>query len=427
MWNEFGFTRNLYDTHPVKGDAAGSRLLVGRDTELSSLKRRIRDMDQIVTIEGPNGVGKTSLVLVAGYQLENETRSLGKKSLILLPEPFQLSSEENSLVLKRKVYSSIATHFKNNESTYRKQLDIQFNLNPLNAWLENPLFLNGSVSVANFGVGGGRSPNTSTGFDIHGFFNVVERLLKSAFSDGGGIVCVLDNLEILNTSQIARTRLEEMRDDLFSKHGIKWVVCGARGIVKSVASSARLQGRLQEPLEIQPLKSDAIPELISSRVKEYATSDSSVAPVGVKSFAHVFDVLNKNLRDSLKFSGDFCLWLADRNSFKKDEQHLHSLFETWLAEQSENYTTSLKIPPRSWTLFDEICEQGGSISPSDYEDFSFNSSQAMRGAISKLENADLIVSETDETDHRRKTIAITAKGWLIRYHRIGYATTPPSP
>lgn len=81
MWNGFGFKRNLYDTHPVKGNDQGERLLVGREAELRNLKNRIDNIDAVVSVEGPNGVGKTSLVLVAGFQLERETSNRGKNSL----------------------------------------------------------------------------------------------------------------------------------------------------------------------------------------------------------------------------------------------------------------------------------------------------------------------------------------------------------
>lgn len=145
------------------------------------------------------------------------------------------------------------------------------------AWLENPVFMDGSVSIAGFGGGKTTSINDSKGFDVHGFFSIVDRLLAMAFREGG-VICILDNLEILNTSQVARERLEALRDDLFSKHGIRWVVCGARGIVRSVADSARLQGRLQEPIIILPLDGGAIHDLIKARVDEFKLEEKSVPP-----------------------------------------------------------------------------------------------------------------------------------------------------
>jgi hypothetical protein len=318
------------------------------------------------------------------------------------------------------VYAGIASHFIKNESNLRARLDIQFNLRPLEIWLENPLMLNGSISIAGSGVGGGKSVNDASGFDHHGFFALVDRLLSTAFRDDGGVICTLDNLEILDTSQVARQRLEALRDDLFNKRGLRWVVCGARGIVRSVADSGRLQGRLQEPLEISPLPKDAIEDLISTRSQEYSIARTSVPPVGFKSFMHIFEILNENLRDALKFSGDFSVWLYENEQFKPDPEHLHEMFEVWLAEVSDAYLKAIKIPPRAWQLFDDVCGQGGSFSPSDYASFGFNSQQHMRGEVTKLEKTRLVNSEIDESDNRRKILNVTAKGWLLRHQRSGY-------
>lgn len=366
MWEDFGFKKNLYDTHPIEGNHSGEKLLVGREQELKIIKNRIKNIRSVVSIEGPNGVGKTSLVLVAGYQLEKETKSLGKNSLILIKEPFQLTTEDTAIEFKRKVYASIASQFIANEADYRSRLDVQFNLSPLTAWLESPVFMNASISAAGFGGGKGTSANESKGFDIHGFFSIVDRLLAAAFREGS-VICVLDNLEILNTSQAAREKLEALRDDLFSKHGVKWVVCGARGIVRSVADSSRLQGRLQEPINIAPLTESSIHELIRSRVNEFKINTEGIPPVGIRSFEHIFHILNYNLRDSLKFSGDFSAWLFENDKYVPDADELHELFEVWLAEQSDKYSANLSVPPRALRLFDEICQRGGAISPSDYE------------------------------------------------------------
>ncbi|MDN3712173.1 hypothetical protein QWZ10_10920 [Paracoccus cavernae] len=99
---------------------------------------------------------------------------------------------------------------------------------------------------------------------------------------------------------------------------------------------------------------------------------------------------------------------------------MDELFEIWLAEQSHAYMDAINVPPRAWKLLDEICLQGGSISPSDHKDYGFNSSQNMRGQVQRLEQAGLVVSELEDTDQRRKTISVVAKGWLVRHHRSGY-------
>lgn len=159
---------------------------------------------------------------------------------------------------------------------------------------------------------------------------------------------------------------------------------------------------------------------MKTRVNEFRTNSTARPPVDAKSFTHAFKILNQNLRDTLKFCGDFSLWLGDNPSILDQPDELPSLFEVWMAEQSENYSKTLNVPPRAWKLFDDICERGGSISPSDHEDFGFTTPQNMRGQVQKLEQAALVNSEVDDSDHRRKVISVVAKGWLVRYHRSDY-------
>jgi len=421
MWNEFGFRTNLYDTQPIHGNDEGEVLLVGRKKELRIIKNRISNFNSVVTVEGPNGVGKTSLILVAAHQLEKDTQKKGKSSLVLLPKPLQFTREDSAFEFKRKVYAKIASYFIDNEKQLAKRLDLQFALRPLRDWLENPLFTELGGQVMGYGASMGKSPNTSTSFDFHGFFDIVERLLKAAFTDQGGIICVLDNLEILNTSKKAQEHLEALRDDLFSIHGVRWVVCGARGIVKSVASTSRLQGRLSDPLEVKPLPKSEIPKLIQARVDTFKKNGTATPPVGADSFVHIFSVLNENLRDSLKFAGDFSAWIFEEDKYVPVSNELHELFEIWLAEKADEYAEQVQIPPRAWTLFDDITARGGVVSPSSFEDFNFNTSQNMRGQVAKLEEAGLVSSEISDHDKRRKNIRVLPKGWIVNYKRCGYA------
>ena len=67
IYQSWGFTNNPFVQTPLKPDAQGSALLVGRDKDLLSVKKRISNPPKITTLEGANGVGKTSLVNVAGY------------------------------------------------------------------------------------------------------------------------------------------------------------------------------------------------------------------------------------------------------------------------------------------------------------------------------------------------------------------------
>ena len=44
----------------------------------------------------------------------------------------------------------------------------------------------------------------------------------------------------------------------------------------------------------------------------------------------------------------------------------------------------------------------------------------MRPHVRALEEANLVHSLIDETDHRRKTISVTPRGWLVQYKLNDY-------
>jgi hypothetical protein len=69
LWDELGFRENPYSTDPVPPNDEGVQLLVGREGELQQLRRTITSSGNHTTIEGANGVGKTSLVGIAAYTL----------------------------------------------------------------------------------------------------------------------------------------------------------------------------------------------------------------------------------------------------------------------------------------------------------------------------------------------------------------------
>ncbi len=427
LWVELGFRENPYETSPVPPTEEGIELLVGRDRELKRLLREIRSTDTHPTVEGDNGVGKTSLVSVAGYcALRDFQQGESPQLFIPVTEAFQLSSDSTPESFQRTVLFRIAHAFITHEQLLREAgLEVP-SVNHINAWLNSPTFRQAEGTVLGFGVGGGSQANDAAGFSESGFRESVLTWLGSAFRSqaAGGFICTIDNLELLETSAAARELLEAIRDTVLSMPGVRWVLCGARGIVRSAAASPRLQGVLGDPIELLPLRDEFIPEVIARRIIVYGVLDSAYAPVEPDGFDHVYKVMHYNLRNAMKVCQDFALWTDEEGQRPQASEDKRGLLEAYLALLSERYVEETKVPPRAWTVFDRLVELGGSCSPSDYSEFGFESSQAMRPNVKTLEEANLVLSSIDESDRRRKTIAISPRGWFVQYHRSGYRLQP---
>jgi len=380
-------------------------------------------------LEGENGVGKTSLVAVTGYKLHQSwLDGNSQQAIIPLSESFQLSPETPINQFKKRVLFRVAQAFIDNHDDLKQHGYDVPESGDIRSWLQSPILGGWSGGINAVGIGGSVGytsiPNTSEGFTEEGFVATVSKWLRDCFptNSSGGFLCVIDNLELLETSKSARLLLEQARDEVLGICGLRWVLCGARGIVRSAASSPRLQGVLSDPQHIQAIKEQFIPQLVNTRIDVYGMSTNAAPPVEDNGFVHLFKVGNSNLRNAMKYSEDFAIW-ADVDEIRRSSaEDKFLLLETWMAEVADEYLDAAKaVGKRAWQVFDRLIEIGGTTSPSDFEDFGFNNSPAMSPHLRALEHANLIESEVDETDNRRRTVSVTSAGWIVNYSRSGYS------
>lgn len=429
MWPELGFQQSPYATGPVPATEEGENLFVGRETNARRLANRLKSSDLHPTIEGDNGVGKTSLVSVVGYRLRRDyERGDTGQAIIPLPTPFQLTQKSDAVALERKVLLAVASAMIDNHHLLKTGGHNVPDISQVKKWLESPIVTGGGLGGSALGIGANvtRSVavNTGAGFNEEGLRSTVFGWLEQCFPtpQSGAFVCVIDNLELLETSKEARALLESMRDGVLSQRGLKWVLCGARGIVRTSASSPRLEGRLSEPLELLPIEDSEISNVVARRLDQYRIDDTAIAPVGPESFKFIYDVLNRNLRNALGYSEDFALWAYEEGYFERRETDLDELLREWIMRRADRSNDDTKLTgTRAWEVFDALAVKGGSCSPGDYEEFGFNNPQAMVPHIRNLEDANLVISSASEEDRRRKTIEMTPRGWLVRYARNGYS------
>jgi DNA-binding MarR family transcriptional regulator len=387
---------------------------------LQSLLSRIYNPPKIVTVEGLNGVGKTSLVNVAAYKAyKKHLDDWNNPLLIPCNRTFQLRPDHISEDFIDEVIMAVAQTLIDRA----KDLGNSTKTGAIDKWLNSPQLqtIQGSLSILGNGGGVGKSSetNTSQGFHRSGFRKEILRWLLELFPDhqSGGVICTIDNLELLQTSEMARKLLEQLRDELLILPGLRWVLCGAVGIVLGTASSPRLEGFLHTPIEIGGVDEALATAILHSRIETFAGSQKQpYLPIISQDFEKLYDILNKNLRSVLGRTDNYCQWVADKNLPEYDSEK-RVLFDEWLTIESGNAYKSVfsQLRPRAWQVFEHAVTLNGVFSPSDYEDFGFNKVQAMRPQVKDLEDAGLLVSTQDEGDKRRKTIEILPKGWLVNY------------
>lgn len=336
IYKEWHFFDNPFKTTPLQPNKEGKELLVGRDSEIKRILTRVFNPPSLVTVEGLNGVGKTSLVNVALYDCyENFFNKKVDTLFIPCLRTFQLSTDKDPEDFIDEVLIDVAqTLIKRAEELQNLGFDVPDNSNEINCWLNSPYKSTFQATIGPIGLGKSSETNTSNGFERSGFRNIIRQWLEGIFPYGseGGVVCIIDNLEILETSDAARKSLEQLRDSLFNFSGIRWVLCGALGIVKSIAASPRLEGLLHDPIEIFGIKQQFASDIFSSRIDYYKAQDDYYMPINVDSFSFLFDVLSQNIRNTLGYANEYCMRVFDENlvlnsKTEKEDKLVNSFFE----------------------------------------------------------------------------------------------------
>lgn len=428
IWQNFGFLENPYSQSTLKADAVGNKLLAGRDTEIRVLQKRIGSTGAHPSVEGPIGAGKTSLVNVAIYRMQQRCLE-AKAAELYLPAAGELQPTGTTTEFEQSFYYVIAQTLIRNEELFSAAGLKKPEVRLLDKWLNSPQYTSWSAGgqASGWGLEGGHGsePNSGAGFAASGFKEAVRDLLEKSFPPGtGGIVCVLDNLEILQSAGKARETLDELRDRVFNIPQVRWVLCGSRGIV-SRARTERLSGMMQTPLIVKPINDDSAVEAIRRRIEHFSLGDA-VAPVTPEGFDFIYQTLNKNLRESLTKSGEFSHWLDDRSDEENwddypDEAERTVLLHSWIMELAELALADARgVRPRDWQFFDDLCVAGGRAGSGEHKDFGFNEQTQMVAAVTNLAALNLAIREIDPKNGQRTINSVTPTGWLVYFFRKNF-------
>ena len=448
-----GLQENPFKIHALGASDVGKRLLVGRDNQVKLVAQRLHKHGKITCLDGHVGVGKTSLVNVATYDcFQAFLRGNTTQLLVPLNESFQLSKDDNVNEFCDRVFRKVA----NGLLAHREQLKMYSfsgpNLDHVNAWLNSPIVehingsLGGSLTIgvpqtasATLNASGAtnKQANTSTGFSQEGFEQLVRKWLDEIFSvqGNGGVVCVIDNLELLESGPAARRTLEALRDKLFNVNGLRWVFCGANGVVHSLAASPRLGSFLNTPIiDVQNITQGFIEPLIKARLNEFSmNSDNleSCLPIRLQDLNTLYIIINSNLRDLLNLADEYCEHHFNIGRLNLTEEQKEKRFKDWLPKvTTDSYRTlSGRIPQDAWVVLDIAMSDiyKGTFGIGDFDSFSSSSKvQISQSTFEKwLRNlvklgllTRSIEDSSSDDEFNRDVYTVTAKGSLVHYARF---------
>lgn len=448
-----GFQSNPFAVQALRADELGKRLLVGRDDEIDQVAQRLHKHGKITCLDGRVGVGKTSLVNVATYEcfqayLRGETPQL----LIPLNEAFQLARDDNVEAFCSNVFRKVANGLLQQIEHLRNYELSGPSLQQVGAWLNSPIIQHinasggmglsvgagGTSANARVGANSSNQINTGTGFAQEGFEALVRKWLDEIFAvqGNGGVVCVIDNLELLETGAAARRTLEALRDRLFNVNGLRWVFCGANGVIHSLAASARLGAFLNAPiLDVGDVAPRSISPLIQARLEEFLMNSDDAdecLPIRMEDIEYLYTLLNFNLRELLAHLDRYCDHMVGTGKIKISVDQKAKLFEKWLENETvKSYSDlSSRIQKDAWVVLDISMSDTfkGTFGVGDYGQFNSNSKVGVSQTsftkwLKDLEKLGLLTKSIDDAGmeddgFKRDVFTVTAKGSLVHYARL---------
>ncbi len=399
-FRDLGFRRNPFDTMPLEANASGKALLVDREREIKRLKNNLYETGLAPTLEGPNGIGKTSLINVALFEITTEHSTVGDPAFMVCPFRFQVTPDTKVEDFLDDMYREVALALINNKD--RAPIPPGLTRENLSSVLEdfisNPIIKSLSVTIGPLGGGGvSQAPNTSQAFERNGFRSLVQGYLRKIFwdSEAGAVICVLDNLEILGTSENAKRSFETLRDDIFNIHGVRWVCSGAQGVIRGLWRSGRMNGYFCPPIIVKEIKEEDAHFLYEKRVAAYKNRANASLPISKSQFQTLFEIFRGNTRFTLTESSLFCDWCFEQYEDSVDIPS--KAFDRWLDDELNNMYGDvypyLSTPEK---VFFEKALQWEIILSSEFLEFGLETEQELIGVAEKFVRLDLLYLNKEE-------------------------------
>lgn len=402
-WLDYGFRENPYSTRPIEPTAEGLELLVGRTREIAALHAALTASDTHPTIEGSNGVGKTSLAQVTAYAAKRGAEGGHTKQLFLpVHDVFQVTPQNTPQGFVLEVCAALADAFDIHRGVLQRGDFVVPSGEDISHWRR---------AVAGRSSGGDAFADARFAQTM---FAWVGDCFPSAAT--GAFVCVLDNLELLETSVDAKRFLEALRDPLLRKRGLRWVLCGARGVISGAAGSPRLDGVLGEPLQLPHVEPDDAAEILQKRIEIYRLTDEYFMPVDPEGFAIVYAMLNHNLRDSFKLCQDFVVDFTVSGQAPHYQDDQVDRLKFWLQGVGVKHLRSAdKVTSSDWGTFKRMADRRKLCGLDEWQTFGAEDLEGFTAQVKSLKRANLVDEVDDQADDGRTLIRVTTRGWLV-YH-----------
>jgi hypothetical protein len=387
VWQHFGFRSNPLDPRPLAVSHQDRGLMVGRDQENRKFAALSSNDHGVIIVEGNIGVGKTSFVNAAQYDL-SKRGFLPSHQTIEVRE----NMEPSNLVLSALSNLVYSLEMSKGRDANTKDLALREGKQLVANTVKGGW--GGQLSI--LGTGGGvqkqetveQAPTIIINTAVQKLDQWIERA-KEKFSYRAGIV-VINNLDRLLDHELIEL-LNRARDVALLRPDILWTLTGKVGTFTTIEAQARRVSEIitGQPILLNPLTLERIHEAIHIRVKKFATMKEARFPLESKFIDLLYEVSRGEIRFIFKRLTDIVYEVAaELPSVDLIPSDLAFKVLRRLAEQR---LSQLPLTESDERMLQKMAQHPFRIK--DYKEFKLSSQQALLKRVRRLQKMDLLQSE----------------------------------
>ena len=317
LYSDWGFISNPLDGQALDPDRRGKELFVGRDLPRATLTRLINTPPKMTIVESPIGTGKTSFVNRVIFDYNQ--KYAGNRYFVTCRRFPQLSTNKDADSFEAEAYRNIAESI---ARAYQEQPWIArlFGSLSIDARLERLLL---SPTSRRRRLGMAFAPvSVSETSEQRNDQPYLDRYIRRLVDDWttkaasrpefGGVICMLDNLDIVESPKAITDALSRYRDELFVRDGLRWVLCGSSGLHAIAGESRKLASSINPKIALDPLSDDEVIEVVKRRWNYYqdTNQDFRYFPIDPSQFAQLYRSSGRSLAATMSKADEYCKWLA---------------------------------------------------------------------------------------------------------------------
>jgi hypothetical protein len=371
--------------------------MIGRDQENRKFAALSSDDHGVVIVEGNIGVGKTSFVNTAQYDLSKDG-FLPSHQTIEVKENMEPSNLVLS-TLSNLVYSLEVSKGKDantKDATLREGKQLVADT-AKGGW-------GGQLSILGTGAGVQKQETMYQASTL--IINTAVQKLdqwiaraKEKFSYRAGIV-VVNNLDALLDQELVNF-LNRTRDMALLRANILWVLIGKIGTFRTLESQARRVSEVitGQPIVLNPLSLEKVHEAIRIRVKRFAKEKDAKFPLEKEFVDLLYEVSHGEIRFIFKRLTDIVYEVA--SELPSVEMIPSDLAFKVLKTLAEQRLSQLPLTEADKEILQKMTQRPFRIK--DYKQFKLSSQQALWKRVKRLQKMELLQSERTDA----KTVIYT--------------------